>query len=431
MDSNKIDYKTSQYGVLGLLLGIGILMFPILDQYAGISSHVSLGEIFLILIIFFVFVMMIKQNIPIKMSHVSKKYIAFLAVELLVSAFTGLFIDGFSYESMILLWGRMLLYAVFVIISGKYSFNHELLIKMYSFICCFLCLYLLYQYIGHYIFGKIISNYISFLSIKSSLLDYATRDMGYVYSVSFRPSSLFSEPAKLAQYLTPCLVLLLFKKDMNQMKHHWIIVGIITAGIVLSTSFLGIIICGIVFFIYLMSGKVSREKLVFFIAAFIAFTIVYYKTDLITRNISRVNSGLTTSSGTSSAALRLLRGWEIFYKLPLFNKLFGVGLYGIASFLKVTGLTIKYGGNYSYGEYCSTITYVINCCGIVGLIPFAGFLSTCFKSSDLSGKVLTVVIVLMGFGSSFLVTPTWVLYFAIILSCSNDEHGKIEKVSEI
>lgn len=431
MDSNKTDYKTSQYSVLDLLLGIGILVFPILDQYAGISSHVSFGEVFLILIILCVFVMMIRLNIQIKMSRKSKKYIEFLVVSLMVSAITGLFVEEFSYENMILLWGRMLLYALFVIISSKYSFNNESLIKIYSYICCFLCSYLIYQYIGYYMFGKIVSNYIPFLSIKSSLLDYATRNMEYVYSVSFRPSSLFSEPAKLAQYLIPCLVVLLFKKDMDRMKHHWIIVGIITAGIVLSTSFLGIVICGIVYCIYMLNGKASKEKLFIIFAAFIAFTIVFYETDLITRNISRVNSGLTTSSGTSSAALRLLRGWEIFYKLPLFNKLFGVGLYGISSFLKVTGLTIKYGGSYSYGEYCSTITYVLNCCGIIGLIPFVDFLITCFKSSDLSGKVLTVVIVLMGFGSSFLVTPTWVLFFAIIFSGSNDEHGKIEKVSGI
>ena len=77
MDSNKTDCKTTQYGVLGLLLGIGILLFPILDQYAGISSHVSFGETFLILIIICVFAIMIKQNIQIKMSHKSKKYMFF------------------------------------------------------------------------------------------------------------------------------------------------------------------------------------------------------------------------------------------------------------------------------------------------------------------------------------------------------------------
>ena len=431
MDSNKTNYKTFQYGVLDLLLGIGILVFPILDQYAGISSHVSLGEVFLILVILCVFVMMIRQNIQIEMSHKSKNYIEFLVVSLIVSAITGLFIEGFSYVNMFLLWGRMLLYALFVILSSKYSFNNKLIFKTYSYICCFLCLYIFYQYIGYYMLGKIISNYIPFLSIKSSLLDYATRNMEYVYSVSFRPSSLLSEPAKLVQYLIPCLVLLLFKKNMDQTKHRWIIIGIITAGIILSTSFLGIVICGIVYFIYMLNGKVSKEKLFIVFAVFIAFTVVFYETDLITRNISRVNNGLTTSSGTSSAALRLLRGWEIFYKLPLFNKLFGVGLYGISSFIKATGLTIKYGGSYSYGEYCSTITYVLNCCGIIGLIPFAVFLRTCFKSSDLSGKVLTVVVVLMGFGSSFLVTPTWVIFFAIIFSCRNDEHSRIEKVSGI
>lgn len=397
------------------ILEVLILLFPILDQYAGISSHVSLGELTLIFLIFLL--TFVTRKTVWKIGDTEKIYISFLVMVILLSVFVGYFTPGFSFESALLLWIRMVVYALFIKYASDYIGRKEKLVKLYLFFCIVLCLYLFIQYIGYLRMGKIFSNYIPFFSVKSSLINYALRDMEYVYSVSFRPSSLLSEPAKLAQYIAPGLVFLLFGNTIKNSKKRWLLSCIITAGLLLSTSFMGGLICVIVYGIYFLQGKLTKEKIFILAFACILFVFIYFKTDLITRNISRISNGVLNSSGTSSAALRLLRGWEIYFKLPVFNEIFGVGLNNLANFLNNSELVIKYGGNYIYGEYCSTITYILNCCGFVGFIPFVLFLISCFKKSDKEGKVLVFLIFAMSFGSSFLVTPTWVLFFTMIFLC--------------
>lgn len=407
--------KTSLGNQLINILGVLILLFPILDQYAGITSHISLGEITLIFVIFLL--VFVTKKVVWRFDKRDKLYILFLATSLLLSFFSGCITFGFSFESALLLWIRMVVYALFVKCAYDYIENKGKLVKIYLLFCIVLCLYLFVQYVGYLGLGKVVSNYIPFLSVKGSLMDYASRDMEYVYSVSFRPSSLLSEPAKLAQYLAPGLVFLLFGNTVEDERKKWILIGIITAGLLLSTSFMGVLVCAVLYGLYFFRGRITREKLLIIVLAAISFVFVFFKTDLITRNISRVSSGVSNSVGTSSSALRLLRGWEIFFKLPIFNEIFGVGLNNIVNFLKASDLVIKYGGSYGYGEYCSTITYILNCCGIIGFVIFMLFLISCFKSAGREGKVLVFLVFAMGFGSSFLVTPTWVLFFVMIFLC--------------
>lgn len=413
-------FRKSKDQMINYMFGVCIFLFPILDQYSGISSHISMGEVILIALLV---ILTATKKVNFKLDKKAQYYASFLAVALLCSVISGATNTSFSFNSMILLWGRMLVYALFIKYAYDYSMNGKKYANIYIAICLCLCVYLFTQYIAYYLFGKILSNFVPILPIKSSLVDYASRNMAYVYSISFRPSSLFSEPAKLAQYLLPCLIILFFSEIRS--KYRGLMIAIISAGIVLSTSFMGILICAFLYALYFLKGKFTIQKIgfVFFAVAFFAF--IYFRTDLITRNITRVSSGLINSTGTSSASLRLLRGWEIYYHIPPLYKIIGVGLNGLQDFINSHSIVIKYGGNYAYGEYASTITYVLNCCGLIGLISFVRFLKGCSRYADRVSKILISVVIIMSFGSSFLVTPIWVLYFTIIF-CSkkitSEEH---------
>lgn len=393
------------------------LLFPILDEYKGIGDALSFGEVFLIFcsLIFIIF----KQRITI--NFLNKSIILLILLFSLLTCLDFVINENLILNDSIFLLIRMFMYMIFIIIMSK-SIDIDKTIRIYEFICLFLCIFLFFQYVTYYLFDNITSSYLPFFEIKSSLINYANRDMSYVYSIGFRPSSLFSEPAKLVQFLTPYLILLLF--NGKRFKNYFIKILFVTLSFVLSTSFMGFLILVSVYFLYFFNAiknGISKKKFVVLIGLITLICLLFFCSEIIEENVARMINGITKSASISSAGLRLLRGWEIYYKLPFLNKIIGVGFGQVANFLLGNNISIYFGGGYSYGEYMNTISYVLNCSGIVGAIGYLTYLRILYSNSCLWVRQLIIIIFIIGFGGSFLVTPTWVFFMIFIFACAYDK----------
>ena len=389
------------------------MLFPILDQYAGIFDKISLGETLLITVV----ILSLPPIKKVNLKTIDISYIIFILVCIILSLLSILFQQDIKIIDFISLVFRMVVYAVFIVFLGCLYFDDIKVIKIYEFISLALCIYLITQYIFYYTTNSILPTFIPFLKVKSSLLTYASRDLVYVYEIFFRPSALLSEPAKFTQYILPYLIILLFDNEQKNVTFKAILV---TVCLVLSTSFLAILLVGITYVLFIIkSFRESKQhdiisKLLISTVIVLCFIYILTKTSLVSDNIHRIASGLTISTGTSSASLRLIRGWEIFFELPLLNQIIGVGLGNITNFIQSHSISLVYGGGYSYGEYTNTFTYILNCCGVIGILFFMIFMYNVYKNTSVVPRKLLIVMLVMSFGSSFLVTPTWVLFMIFI-----------------
>lgn len=411
----KISVSKGKDGsTLKYFIALLLILFPILDQYAGIVSQVSLGETLLILC-YGLFLLKTRFSLQNSFGTDATAYVLMLMFIAVLSLADVLILQSSAVSDSLVLLMRMTVYAVVVIQLGQYAFDHERVYKIYEAVCIAMAVYLLLQYVAYYVFNAILPTYLSMIPVKPSLAAYANRDMAYVYSVSFRPSALFSEPAKLAQFMYPYLLMELYFVTNKSKYAHKLRIMLVCAAMILSTSFMGTVLIIMAFGLSFFSKKITANRLILAIAVALVVFAVLLNTDIFRSNLQRIVSGLTKSSGVSSASLRLLRGWEIFFKLPILNQIFGVGLGNIGGFLTSHDISIKYGGNYGYAEYASTFTYILVTLGILGMIGFVAFFAVLYRRCGSYGKRMIVSLVVMSMGSSFLVTPTWVQWLLVIL----------------
>ncbi len=232
---------------------------------------------------------------------------------------------------------REMLLLVYFLAAASGAIDLKFYIKSATLIAIVACILLIIQYFCYYVLGFHLQLIITPF-LKSSASQWIALAQTGRISVSgnlmkfYRPSAFFLEPSHLTIFLTPILTILLLSKKRNIL--HFLTVILISLGMVLSTSGMGIVLVIGLWALFIFN-KLTKEangftekirmlfkpKTLIFLLVFCLIVFVLYLTiEPIRMSINRIflssSSGKSAISGRTSTGFKLIKelvGWEFWF----------------------------------------------------------------------------------------------------------------------
>ena len=314
------------------------------------------------------------------------------------------------------------------VITSFELFKFDYFLKYYRIIAYITIAYLLIQIVVLNTTGVLLRGVTDKLPI-SFLLDdisdwYESNEYG------MRPSSFFSEPAHMAQFLLPLLCIELFSVYKNAKRAIFIVfvLLILQAG----NGYVGLGIIGIIYAIKIINTKTLKDKLTsLFLILICSVGLVYFLGSDMGESVKKRTDSLFDynntiaigADGTSSAFLRIYRGFYVFETFSTEQKLFGIGnnqtqLYEAQN---RSSVSLLFGDK---DNYMSGIQNILVKTGMIGLFLFLLLTIQLWKMSDVLGKSLLSLMVVIMFISSIFFKP---LMLMCLIIPWHYKHGRINK----
>ena len=276
------------------------------------------------------------------------------------------------------------------------TIERESFIKVYYVIGMICCILVDCQFILSNLYG------IPQSSIR--ILPVAAEDMHYWIQNSNRVSGLFTEPQAFCSYIIPLLIILLFRRS-------FINAVFVSLSIIASTSSQGIILALFVWGYYLIVCQANIAKRIMrgFGLLLLLLLALYLMRSI---SILRPIVDKIISINPFGYDIRLTKGFQIYFAMPLWDKIVGIGFGNLRDHLL--------NGNYKFfwltltrDELLAYITTMSNVLVSFGVIAFLLFLNIYYRNwhtGTQEAKVMLIVILLSSFTQTALFNA-WFIYF--------------------
>lgn len=401
-----------------------VVTLPIISIYASGIEGFTLGDIVLALV-FFVCIINLMTSKKFEVGKSAKLLFLLIDVIIITSIISILIQNIFSInmlvpvstnEIAIRTIRRSFYYALVPLVSSKW-FDYQQAKKQIQVLGVLGTLFIGLQYILYYGFSYILNGYLKFLPLYHE--NYMTQDYVARYSTIFRPTGYLLEPAHMSRYMLIALVLFLFdkrddyKSASRSMKYSFIV----TLGICLTTSGIGIMIAVVVWIVRVLTllfarqHKITVNMIGIAILIIIAF-IFLFQSDIVQMALLRVENSDLANVNTAGGAR--FRGFVQYFNLPALFKIFGMG-YGSTP-------------NTNIVTWFSGASYILFGTGIIGF-TICGyiFVKLFFMEKTSTGRVLIVVWGLLFAMDDSFMSHVAVVYFSFICfsNCSTKDKRKI------
>lgn len=415
--------KTKGHALLDLIVGLQIIS-PLLIYYnipfttIGINTTINLLSL-----VFGLYYVIADRNLKIRKKSFENSFAMFSVY--LACLTVGLFLFAKYKVELGMTFINMLFVAVVLLIYPK-RIRYSSCIKLYKVISYVSIGFFLLQFFADIASGRHLDLHIPFLPLQeSSVSAFRTTSAGF-----------FSEPAHLAQFITPLIVISLFGEDGS--KNNLVPAIFLTVVCLMTISGNAIVICALLWAIFF--GKKAKDGkakgLIWYIIGIAAFFIVIAIVSRIPEFMRVVNRLFYDRTGEAynftKADYRIYRGFDYYLMLPWVNKIFGVGYKALESFAKFAGISSQYDTKQS-AEYLNAVAQTLVYSGAVGFILYAKSLVRMAKDSNLVGKMILLTYFALSISSSILLDSTMIFFIFIAATqknTSNDKGGK-EVVSDL
>lgn len=279
-----------------------------------------------------------------------------------------------SLRAFILDIGFFALFFINVFIYAYKVGDFEYLYKLYRRICLILTILIVLQYCLS-IIGHPVSFIFPNLSVTTG--DKLPTNFYRMQQVSSqRFSTFFLEPAHQAQYILPCLGLLLIydAKDISYSKRLLYAIAL-SVGLVATTSMQGIlgalIIWGYYAFSILKSRNRKRLQCFFLLIPIFVVGIYYlYQQPIIQEQFQKKIGSLFALNTTfnTSMYLRVKIGWDCYSEFDWIHKLLGCGYGNAGQYLTQSGIGARYYTNLNQIGYMSGASKLFIEFGFIGVM---------------------------------------------------------------
>ena len=383
--------KSNQIKTIQKIFSVFLALYPLLCIYKAFYRF-TIGDV--LLMAFLAIGIMRSQKIDFRVLSIGSfvSYTVFVFVLNLIFFKTMQLAAVLPYTLRLV---KLIFYLLSAIISGRAFFNTKYFEKALFTTSVVVCVFLFIQYIMYYGTGTVVLGRIPGLTVY--LQEYLELDYETIYSYSFRPSSLFLEPANFCQFMVVPLGLALFSKNTTGKKRMFYII-IFTLGMLLSTSAQGMLYLAVVYIAYFLRGTRKKSMAAMFITiAIIVALIMYSEVDVVKTAVDR-----------------------------LFNENAVDARFGSYSYLKtMEGIHIILG--YGYGvvpeeEFLAGAAYIIYGCGMFGF-AFAClmFYELYKRATGNKAKTVCFIFFVALFGTSIFYNYMLFWYITIILCVQDDE----------
>ncbi|KGA96288.1 hypothetical protein BALCAV_0217195 [Alkalihalobacillus alcalophilus ATCC 27647 = CGMCC 1.3604] len=352
---------------LKILYTIIILTLPITFQYSSVVPGISLGELFLVGVVFLclIYMMLSKQKIK-PISFLKNPFFWLVIYIIFISLISGMIQDTFSLTTVSTRIIRFVFYTICAIIISSQFFDFTYGIKIYKRFVILATSFLMVQIILYHSTGFILQGTIPGANMVN---DFSYDRIQESLSRFYRPMSFFTEPGYYARYVLPFLAFCLFSSKLHAKYRTDMGKAIfITIGLFLSGSGQGILLGIFLWAGYFITKGVDistfRIRIRYLIGGLalpiISFFILQF--DHIQRSLDRLWGGPMASSN-----LRVYRGFAVYEQFPLLEKFIGVGYGNSGNYIEAHGIYTQYDFP-GMPEYMNSVAYILTGTGIIGLL---------------------------------------------------------------
>lgn len=397
-----------------------LVIFPILNVYKII---LPLGDLIGILIMPFLWcttsrVCAIQPN--------KKKYIYFLIYVFLVLPGIVLCLNNIDLKNVLSKSIHLFLYFTYFLFLTKKHFEIHVFEKCMVAAGKVLAVIAVMQQLFYRLFDAESYFLLPFMKLNYSIgnyNDYVTYYHRMAKHSGYRASAFFLEPAHFSMFMLLVLLSVLLKPEKRKKDFFWIFILIASIFSSYSTGgLIGLAVC-ILYYIFLYHGKGINK---FFKASLIVIgicsvlAVIICDSQLVSYVTGRILDIGNTAYDTSGNR-RILRGFLVWSRLPILNKIFGTGIGELQQFIvehKIMVLTDK-----SYSDEMNTIACLLCSYGIIGtFIYFRSILSNIKKGTVLQRGVVLLFCV-YGLYTNFLYSAISVLYLIYIFTGNGEKNA--------
>lgn len=247
-----------------------------------------------------------------------------------------------------------------------------------------------------------------------------------------RFSSLFFEPAHQAQFVLPCMALVLLRESSSR-KKSIIISLFLTLGLFCTTSSIGIIGAIIIWAYYIFSviktGNLRKWYGLLPLIPVLIVGIVYFlsRDDLMSIIGQRIGAMNIFSQDNTEGFRRMKYGWFCFARLNTIQKTLGIGYHNIGYYLSKSGIGYSLMGTYEVEvlSYTNGITGMLIGIGFLGtLLNLRLFFFDAIRSKDRTINALLLVWGIVMFTSNAFDDLSNISIMILIMSFVYGEKGK-------
>lgn len=403
-----------------------IALYPIIGTYAvpGIT-FLGVNELLGVIIII---AYLVSYNMNVSMKKFQSFYLIFIIYSTIISLliFTTLPDMGDMRPSNRPL--RNIVQFFLIAVLGTRLFNLQAFLKYYILGGTAVSVFLILQNIMFLFFNVPIPWLLPGLPLNYSIVDQASYYAHYIpkyyhYGDSLRATGGFTEPTSFASYVLPLVAILLIIKFIDKKQWHInissrkinIAILISTTAVLLSTSATGIII---LFLVYLIAAVkyLGKTNIVYAIGfgIFIGLVIlgVFYYIQasdwgqmLLTRLTEiDISAGADETSGNQ----RIIRGFAVWYNLPLIMQFIGTGFGNISNVLITYSITTPFDPSFG-SAYMGAIAEVLVSTGIIGVIIFFLYIISVIHSNTVFLLELIATFFVLMLSLNMLASGTFVL----------------------
>lgn len=366
-----------------------IALLPILSIYATPVPGINLAEA--LLVGCWGILILSHRGLRIQVK-IQDKCFLLLQVWIVISFLLSSLAYGFDMSALIRLI-RFSLYYFSSLFLGQAYFNHVAFVRTINYISVISLAYLIIQYVAYYVMGgRILLGMIPGLPVY--LDEYVSQDYAARYSVFFRPTSLFLEPAHFSQFMFIPLVFSLWGKA------NLMFAAAITLGILLSTSGQGIVITVSLWAIFVL-GKAKKKKfskaqlltaMAFFVIGACLISVIV-QSSVFSQSVARL-----LQTGEQGAAYARLSGYfAAVDEMTLFSFFFGKGF-----------------GKVPQGSWMPGLAYLWYGSGTIGVAFLVIYIISIWKKGNSINRTMLIVFVMTLIQSSVFMNIMVIPYMRIM-----------------
>jgi hypothetical protein len=410
LNKNKEDIYTTK--VVTFL----VVIYPLLSVY-GIPP-INLGMVSMI-ILYFLF-LVTRDKIVLKWPKYFWMFFLYMFLLRFLNYVDFSFSNFFSFN--------LIVFGLFLGISCKH-FDLTYGLKIYQTIVLICCCFFFLQEVMFLISGTRVVGLLSWFPLNTGM---SNADYIRLFSLHDRSASFFLEPAHFAQYISPLLAVQLFKNKKPVINFYAILISV---TLLLLRSGTGVIIMSIIWIIWIFfhlrnSSLIKRLSIILILLpAFFSGVYLYLSSEL-GKSIAERGSEFTDYSSTTSAYVRIIRGYELLYDFPVLNKLFGMNPPSrLQLFISKGEMSFLFPEN---DLLFSGIQSVLVFGGVVGLLIFSFHFHFLLKKTCIESRIVGIAFIIMSFISPIYLMGEMLLCYSIMYSYKikyNSTESKLEITS--
>lgn len=382
---NRIIYNNGKIGMMEMF----IPLFCIINQYKIFGIQIGLVAVIFIT----AFSILTNRNI-----YVYKPLFALFGF-MLVHDVIKMFIVGINFG----LWAERLCYLLLLSCIYK-RVDEEKLFNIWKYIAIIVMVGMFIQSFQVYILGESVSTIRLIPLMKSGSSNYLLK-----YN---RPHSFFFEPASYSTWMLPFLCMCMKKK-----KNIWLIVGSIS--VLLSTSSTGILLTGILWLFYSINMAISERKRsnsIMILGILLIGVGVFCYVPIFAVAVNKLTKISITDTSNS---VRLILGYQLFWKAAPVYKLIGIPYINVEEYLRSGEVALSMYGlnlNISYLGFVNAIGNCLLVYGVFGLLLYLKLFHNIWKESNTYSKCYVLICFIGIFGQSVFWNGFFLMQFAVMLN---------------